>query len=86
MARHGAGFKSQKALAEASGVSRPTIARAELKGDEFPEMGTDLIVRIVRACEARGVRFVLPEGASPAGGWAIMRPLTNSQPKENGDV
>jgi transcriptional regulator with XRE-family HTH domain len=67
-ARQLAGFKAQADLAKLSGVSRSTIARAELSGDAFPKIEMEAMIRLMRAIEAEGVGWKLPDGASPAGG------------------
>lgn len=70
-ARRLAGISSQAALADAAGVSRPTVERAEAARDAVPAMRTDQFVRIVRALEEAGVEFILPQGASLVGGVSI---------------
>ena len=72
-ARRLAGLRSQAGLAEAAGVSRPTVERAEAARGEIPGMGTDAMRRIVQALEARGVSFHLEPGGSLIGGIGMSR-------------
>jgi len=51
---------SQAALAEAAGLSRPTIERAETKG-----ASAETLTAIKRALEAAGVMFVPENGEGP---------------------
>jgi len=72
-ARRMAGFHTQKALAAASGVSQPTIARAEMARAKFPKMASDALADIIKALEAAGVEFTLTPGMSLAGDLHIGR-------------
>lgn len=67
-ARRLAGFRTQADLAEAAGVSRPTVERAEGAKGAVPGMGTAAMSAIVRALEGAGVEFHLDRGASLVGG------------------
>lgn len=72
-ARKLAGIKSQQALADALGLGRATIERAEKKGDDFPTLGSDDMARMVRLFEASGVEFSLAAGTSAPGGLAMRK-------------
>jgi transcriptional regulator with XRE-family HTH domain len=72
-ARRLAGFSTQSALAAASAVSRVTIARAEARKDELPEIGVDAMAKLVRALEAAGVEFRLDGGRSLIGGLSMRK-------------
>lgn len=72
-ARRMAGFHTQKQLSAASGVSQPTIARAEKAGANFPTMASDSMADIISAVEKAGVIFTLAPGASLAGGMGMVR-------------
>ncbi|MCQ8279833.1 helix-turn-helix domain-containing protein [Acetobacteraceae bacterium KSS8] len=72
-ARRLAGFGSQRSLAEASGVSEPTIARAEAAKGEFPKMEVPLMAKLVKALEVAGVEFTLDAGRTLAGGVSFRR-------------
>ncbi len=55
---------SQRALAEASGVSHPTIKRME--GSDGPIRGiTENVWRLQSALEAAGVEFIDEDGGGP---------------------
>lgn len=70
-ARRLCGIGTQEDLANAAGVSRPTVERAEQARDRMPSMRTDQLVKIIAALEAAGVQFSLKEGASLIGGIRI---------------
>lgn len=68
-----AGIRSQADLAAASGVSRPTVERAEAARALIPSMNADAMARIVKALEAAGVEFFLSPGASLVGEVSMQR-------------
>jgi transcriptional regulator with XRE-family HTH domain len=68
-----AGMRSQAELAEASGVSRPTVERAEAARALVPSMNAQALARIVKALEAAGVEFFLTHGASLVGEVSMQR-------------
>jgi transcriptional regulator with XRE-family HTH domain len=67
-----AGIRSQADLAAASGVSRPTVERAEAARALIPSMNADAMGRIIKALESAGVEFFLTNGASLVGGVSMQ--------------
>ncbi|HEY8006031.1 MAG TPA: helix-turn-helix transcriptional regulator [Methylocella sp.] len=67
---------SQEAMAEASGVSIPTIKRLEAAGDELggrPETGDKIISALVKG----GVEFIAENGGGP--GVRLRKPKRKSK-------
>lgn len=65
------GFIRQADLAAVSGVSEPTIARAELARGEVPDMSTKAMRHIMLAFERSGLEFYLENGESAVGGLGM---------------
>lgn len=72
-ARQLAGLRRQDELALRSGLSTPTIQRAEAAGDEVPTIAAKGLADIVRALETAGIVFELSAGASLAGGVTFRK-------------
>jgi transcriptional regulator with XRE-family HTH domain len=62
----------QKALAEASGVSLPTIQRMESSNGVVRGV-IDSLMKILAALEAAGIEFINEGAASPPGGGRGVR-------------
>lgn len=60
---------SQTALAEAAGVSLPTVKRLETRGTG--RSAVDTVLSIQRALEAAGVQFLAPGDAAAGPGVAL---------------
>ncbi len=60
----------QRALAEASGVSLPTIRRMETSHDNV-RANVDTLVKVVTAFEDAGVELIAAGGASAADGRGV---------------
>jgi transcriptional regulator with XRE-family HTH domain len=74
-ARRLAGFSSQRDFAAASGVSRPTVERAESARGALPNLRLEQMGKIIRSLEAAGIEFFLMPGSTLVGGVAMrLRP------------
>ena len=72
-ARRLSGIGTQQALADAAGLGRATVERAERAKDQIPGVQTAVMEKIVRALEAAGIEFTLEPGRSLNGGVGMRR-------------
>jgi transcriptional regulator with XRE-family HTH domain len=60
----------QRRLAEAAGISIPTVRRMEASGESM-RGNVDSLVKIVEALERAGIDLIGPDAASPGGGRGV---------------
>lgn len=82
-ARRLSGIGTQKELSRLSGVSAPTIERAERAKEEVPTIAIRQMQKLVQAFEEAGVEFFLVPGSSLNGGIGMRaKPAFKTERRE----